>query len=107
MPSSLLPLTLQTAGERPTRTGASTVGDTPDPELALLRRGLGGNAAEVDRCGKCERHMLIGERAYEYGHGEVRCALCSERERRSPQGSRLVHTLAFGSSFRVLDNRAA
>jgi hypothetical protein len=107
MPISLMPRTLQTAADRPARTGAATVGDTPDLEIALLRRGIGGRSEDGDRCGRCERHMLIGERVYEYGSGEVRCALCSERERRAPEGSHLVHTPAFGSSFRVLDTRAA
>ncbi len=100
-------LTLQTAADRPARAQTPTVGDTPELEIALLRRSIGGMAAESERCGRCERHLLTGERVYEYASGEVLCALCNEREQREPEGSRLVHTQAFGSSLRVIDNRAA
>ncbi len=60
------------------------IGDMPELELALLRRGLGGLADAVEHCHSCQRAMLIGERVYEYENGEVRCSLCRNRERRQP-----------------------
>ena len=74
-------------------------------EVALLRRSLAGVANRVERCGHCARTMLIGERVYEYGSGEIRCALCRDSERRSPEHSHTVHGPEFGHSIRVIDRR--
>ena len=82
------------------------IGDMPELELALLRRSLGDIAGKVEHCGGCHRAMLIGERVYEFDNGEVRCALCRDRERRSPADSHTVHTAAKGHSIRILDRRA-
>jgi hypothetical protein len=49
--------------------------------------------------------MLIGERVYEYESGDVRCALCRDREARDPVASHTVHTAASGNSIRMLDRR--
>jgi hypothetical protein len=84
----------------------SPIGDTPELELALMRRGLSGLADAAEHCDNCERAMLIGERVYEYANGAIRCALCRDRERESPAGSHTVHGPAFGHSIRVLDRRA-
>ncbi len=78
-----------------------------DLELALLRRSLGDIAGQVEHCSGCQRAMLIGERVYEYDSGELRCALCRDRERRTPAQSRTVHTAAQGHSIRLLDRRPA
>jgi hypothetical protein len=83
------------------------IGDMPELELALLRRSLGDIAGKVEHCGSCQRAMLIGERVYEYDNGEVRCALCRDRERRDPADSHTVHTAAHGHSIRILDRRPA
>jgi LSD1 subclass zinc finger protein len=83
----------------------STVGDTPGLEIALLRRGLGDREEAAEHCDSCQRTVLIGERVYEYGAGEVRCALCRDRHRESPIDSHIVHGPAFGHSIRVLDRR--
>ena len=72
-------------------------------EVALLRRSLAGLADRIERCGHCARTLLIGERVYEYGTGEIRCELCRPRERRSPADSHTVHGPEFGHSIRVLD----
>ena len=82
------------------------IGDMPELELALLRRGLGDLAGKAEHCHGCGRAMLIGERVYEYDSGEIRCALCRDRERRSPADSHVVHTAAHGHSIRMLDRRA-
>lgn len=83
------------------------IGDMPELELALLRRSLGDIAGKVEHCHGCSRALLIGERVYEYDEGDLRCALCRDRERRSPALSRTVHTAAHGHSIRVLDQRPA
>ena len=83
----------------------SPIGDMPQLELALLRRSLGDIAGTVEHCGGCQRAMLIGERVYEYEAGEVRCALCRDRERRNPADSHIIHTAAHGNSIRILDQR--
>ncbi|MGH2863573.1 MAG: hypothetical protein ACRDLT_19015 [Solirubrobacteraceae bacterium] len=81
------------------------IGDMPEFELALLRRSLGDIAGKVEQCHGCHRALLIGERLYEYDDGELRCALCRDRERRAPAQSRTVHTAAHGHSIRMLDQR--
>jgi hypothetical protein len=81
------------------------VDDTLDFELALLRRSLGGFQAE--RCDGCRRAMLIGERAYEYESGAVRCELCRERAHAEAIESHTVHGPAFGHSIKIIDRRAA
>jgi hypothetical protein len=81
------------------------IGDMPELELALLRRSLGDIAGQVEHCDGCQRALLIGERVYEYDNGELRCALCRDRERRTPAQSRTVHTAAHGHSIRILDRR--
>jgi hypothetical protein len=82
-------------------------GESLQLELALLRRSLGDIAGQVEHCNCCHRALLIGERVYEYDTGELRCALCRDRERRTPSRSRTVHTAAHGHSIRVLDQRPA
>jgi hypothetical protein len=80
-------------------------GESLQFELALLRRSLGDIAGKVEHCHGCHRALLIGERVYEYDDGDLRCALCRDRERRTPAQSRTVHTAAHGHSIRLLDRR--
>ncbi|HTW11521.1 MAG TPA: hypothetical protein VME01_02160 [Solirubrobacteraceae bacterium] len=82
----------------------TTIGDTPDLEIALLRRSLGDIGAQSERCDGCHRAMLIGERVYEYASGSIRCELCREA-RVDPVQSHTVHGPAFGHSIRIIDNR--
>jgi hypothetical protein len=85
----------------------ATVGDTPDLELALLRRSLADLADECERCGRCSRSLLIGERIYEYAGGRLACELCRGRERGEPDDTRIVHGPALGHTLRIVDRRAA
>jgi len=78
----------------------------PDLELALLRRGLHGLAAACERCGRCRRSLLVGERVYLYESGAARCELCRERERSTPSHSHTVHGPEFGHTLRIRDQRA-
>ncbi len=102
-----------TAADSPSRRrapGSPDHGDHDDMgalEVALLRRSLAGLADRVERCGHCARTLLLGERVYEYGSGEIRCELCRPRERRSPADSHTVHGPEFGHSIRVIDRRPA
>ncbi len=81
--------------------------DKPDLELALLRRGLHQMEAVSERCARCQRTPLIGERVYVYDSEEVVCELCREHAREQPSASRLVHGPAFGHTIRVIDQRGA
>jgi hypothetical protein len=85
----------------------STVDDRADLELALLRRGVVERAADVPRCGRCQRTPLVGERVYIYDHDSVRCELCRSDERRPALTSHVVHGPEFGHTMRIHDRRAA
>ena len=81
--------------------------DIADLERSLLRRGMNQRAADVERCGRCHRTPLIGERIYIYDRESVRCELCRDHEHRPPAGSRIVHGPEFGHTMRITDRRAA
>jgi hypothetical protein len=81
--------------------------DMEDLELALLRRGVDELAAESERCAKCQRTPLIGERVYVYDSGVVLCELCRPSQGEDPVESRLVHGPEFGHTMRITDQRAA
>jgi hypothetical protein len=98
------PIGMKATGTKPSGL-ESTIGDTPELEIALLRRGLGAREETAEHCDGCQRTVLIGERVYEYADDEVRCALCRDRHRESPTDSHIVHGPAFGNSIRVLDRR--
>lgn len=85
----------------------TTIREMPELELALLRRGLHDLSAGCERCGRCHRSLLIGERVYLYESGAVRCELCLAREHSQPSHSRTVHGPEFGHTLRVIDQRAA
>jgi hypothetical protein len=85
----------------------TTVSDMADLELALMRRGLHGLADTAERCGHCQRTLLVGERVYLFESGAVRCALCRAGERSSPSDSHTIHGPEFGHTLRILDQRAA
>ena len=76
-------------------------------ELALLREGIEERTAECERCARCSRTPLIGERVYRYERGMIVCELCRSQEPRAPVASSLVHGPAFGHTIRVIDQRAA
>jgi hypothetical protein len=81
--------------------------EMPALERALLRRSLAGLAEMTERCGRCHRTMLIGERVYEYASGQLRCELCRERERAEPAHSHTVHGPEFGHTIKIIDRRGA
>jgi hypothetical protein len=75
----------------------------PDLEVALLRRGVDERSDEFERCTRCHRTPLIGERVYEYPGGKMACALCRPHMRSEPATDRIVH----GHTIRVIDQRTA
>jgi len=81
------------------------VREMPDLELALLRRSLHGLSDTCERCHRCRRNPLVGERVYVYESGVNLCELCRSRERSAPFDSHIVHGPEFGHSLRVIDNR--
>ncbi|MGO9750927.1 MAG: hypothetical protein ACLP8S_17355 [Solirubrobacteraceae bacterium] len=76
-------------------------------ETALLRRSLDALSRACQRCGRCQRSPLIGERVYTYESGTTICELCRALERVQPVSSQVVHGPAFGQSIRILDHRNA
>ena len=76
-------------------------------ELALLREGIEERTAGRERCARCSRTPLIGERIYRYERGAIVCELCRSLEPRAPVSSSLVHGPAFGHTIRIVDQRAA
>jgi hypothetical protein len=86
---------------------STTVRDESDLELALLRRSVAEGAREADRCRRCRRSPLIGERVYTFSTGATVCELCRPFEPTDPVDSRLVHGPAFGNTLRIIDRRSA
>jgi len=85
----------------------SPVRDMPAFELALMRRGVDELAAGCERCARCRRTPLIGERVYAYEAGLLLCELCRAVEPKTPVESRLVHGPEFGHTLRSAGQRAA
>ena len=81
--------------------------ERPDLELALLRKGLHEMEAVSERCARCRRTPLIGERVYIFDSEDVVCELCRQQSPEPPSASRLVHGPAFGHTIRIVDQRAA
>jgi hypothetical protein len=76
-------------------------------ELELLRQGVNQRAAGQECCARCHRSPLIGESVYTYDAARMLCELCRALTREAPNGSRLIHTPAFGTTLRILDQHAA
>ena len=75
-------------------------------ELALMRRGVNDMAEGCERCGRCRRTPLIGERVYSYDEsGAFLCELCRALEPTSPVHSHIVHGPEFGHTMRITDRR--
>jgi hypothetical protein len=83
--------------------------DIPALELAMLKRSVGAIAAGCERCDRCHRTPLVGERVYVYEAGRMLCELCRDVRRERPTASRLVHGPEFGHAvrIRITDRRAA
>jgi hypothetical protein len=80
--------------------------ESPDLELALLRRGMHERDADHERCHECRRTPLIGERIYLYAGGAVLCELCRALSAQQPAGSRVIHGPEFGHTMKIADRRA-
>ncbi len=78
----------------------------PELELALLRRSVDAIGATLERCGRCQRRPLVGERVYPDPRLGLLCELCSK-----PDGARgeprRVHGPEFGHTLRLLHQRPA
>lgn len=65
----------------------------PDLSSLLLRKSVGTLARNRERCGKCSRTPLPGERMHEMHNGRVLCELCRlalpEDKRRSVRSERV------------------
>jgi len=85
----------------------ASIRETPELEIALLRRGLDDLSAAEERCGRCRRTLLVGEYVHVYDADWVVCDLCRGRERKPPTSVRLVHGPAFGHTIRLIDQPRA
>ena len=81
--------------------------DMPALELALLRQGVRRRDAIRERCSRCRRTPLVGERIYLDEAGPVICALCRRDQAEPGLRSRVVHGPGFGRTIRILDQDAA
>jgi hypothetical protein len=73
----------------------------PELELALLRRGVDERSSEFERCTRCHRTPLTGERIYQYQDGKLACELCRHDLPGEPTASQIVH----GHTIRIIDQR--
>jgi hypothetical protein len=76
-------------------------------ELALLRRGVQDRDSTHERCGRCRRTPLSGERVYLADDGPVLCELCRAGESQVRLQSRVVRGPNSGRTIRILESRAA
>ncbi|HLY50967.1 MAG TPA: hypothetical protein VKR21_17385 [Solirubrobacteraceae bacterium] len=76
-------------------------------ERALLRRGIAHRDAETERCSRCRRTPLLGERVYLPDAGPVVCELCRSGPIARELDSRLVRGPDFGRTLRIIGDRAA
>ncbi len=81
--------------------------DMPKLELELLRRGVDELSTCLERCARCRRTPLVGERVYGYESGAILCELCRALELGQPVFSRLVHGPEFGHTLKIRDHRKA
>jgi hypothetical protein len=76
-------------------------------ELALLRRGVRHRISTHERCRRCGRTPLPGERVYLADDERVVCALCRTAAGAGRHESRIVRGPSAGRAIRVLASRAA
>ena len=83
----------------------TTAREMPELELALLRRSIHEISLHRERCARCHRTPLVGERIYTYASGTAICELCKTLEHATPIRSDIVHGPEFGHSLRIIDRR--
>ena len=98
---------MSTAEDVPISLPGDIAREMQELELALLREGVEERTAARERCARCSRTPLIGERIYRYARGTLVCELCRSLEAQPPLSAGLVHGPAFGHTIRVIDQRAA
>jgi hypothetical protein len=76
-------------------------------ELVLLRRGLEQRQAHGERCARCRRTPLLGERVFLTDGETMLCALCRMLEPGPPARWGLVHATRHGQAIRIDGRRAA
>ncbi|MGA2321474.1 MAG: hypothetical protein ABSG95_12150 [Solirubrobacteraceae bacterium] len=72
-------------------------------ERLLLRRGVGALEADRNRCARCGRTPLTGERIHLYSerkHG-ILCELCRPARRDAPVASEIVRHSERGQAVRL------
>ena len=76
--------------------------------MSLLRRSVEEIASGADRCRRCRRTPLVGERVYIYKGGEMLCELCRVLKPDAPESWQLVHNTKAGdvASIRITDRRS-
>lgn len=77
-----------------------------DLHVALLRRSLRTTVDRNELCDDCGRHLLFGERVYEYDSGEQRCELCRAVHQGDASGMHHVHGPSFGRTIKIIDRRS-
>ncbi|HEY1593007.1 MAG TPA: hypothetical protein VGF81_14520 [Solirubrobacteraceae bacterium] len=98
---------MSTAEDVPISSPDDIAREMQELELALLREGIAERTAVRERCARCNRTPLIGERVYRYERATLVCELCRSLEHQPPLSAQLVHGPAFGHTIRVIDQRAA
>ena len=78
-------------------------------EIALLRKSVGSQAAQRDRCVHCARTPLVGERVHRYAGkaGErLVCDLCRDLRKERPVRTELMLSPEHDRAVRVLARAA-
>lgn len=76
-------------------------------ELALLRRGVDQRQARYERCARCQRTPLLGERVFLTDGEAILCALCGRLEPDPPARWAVVRATGLGQAIRIDGPRAA
>ena len=70
-------------------------------ELHLLRRSVGTQERDRDRCRCCHRTPLTGEYVFFYEDAELVCELCRPRFRQAPLRTEIMHSSEHERAVRV------
>jgi hypothetical protein len=94
--SSRAAATAAAVRDKPARRGGGS-----ELERALLRRSVDAMAAGCERCDRCHRTPLIGERVYLRDSGRLVCELCRTLDAGTTVDSRVIHSSEFGHAVRI------